>query len=192
MYNDLKFTHDVNINGEMVQQEVSTAQEYMQRAKCLSDDFQMLLQEARKGKMIVQEQAKCDTSIQKKHSMLELNIKAETTLLRAMGIAQAPNIIGFPTAELVHFDELNKQQLKAFIHVREFNSTTVPHGFGISNLKKSTVIACTNPLYNYLLRRAYKCHENPIRLLIDEEENNINNAVEEAHIVEEMNDNWEK
>ena len=188
MYDDLGFTQDFDINGEIVARDANIAQEYLQRAKCLSDEFQISLREARKQQIIIKEQEKHDSSVQKKRSMLELNSDAETTLLTAMGTAQAPEIIGFPTAELVHFDELNKQQLKAFIHVREFNSATAPHGFGMSTLNKSTVRACANPTHDCLLRRAYDRRVKPIILTIDPHEINNNNAEAIMHNVEEMHD----
>mmetsp|Transcript_43463 Transcript_43463/g.73934 ORF Transcript_43463/g.73934 Transcript_43463/m.73934 type:complete len:596 (-) Transcript_43463:239-2026(-) len=125
LFEELGFARDLNSRGEEVHRDATVSCENRQRAKVLSHAEQRKLRQQLKDDAAAAVAAKGATENAKRSVLISSNCTAETAIFAQMKKppSSARNELGGATLEMVA--KLNAAELRALVHVRLFDSSTV-------------------------------------------------------------------
>lgn len=183
LYNMISFLSDANYNGDEIEKPDGISQEMRHRAKILSHDPQRKLQQKKEEAAVAGLKTKINTDFVVCHDIFTRNDKTMKNI--------------FLTGEESPLEELQTKdfkppsvkQLRAFIHIRLFDTGTIPNGQGSKILKNKGNVAEAESGVKNIMCVAYNCRGLPIKLVrpatindgkvILEEDNDNGSSIEE-------------
>ena len=167
------FIKDTNYSGDEVDKPDTISQEMRHRAKILSHKLQCSLRKKKEDDAKAKERKKVVDDLIKSSKLHTLNDSATSKISACANVPddeQDINIEDLPIECFVNAKRLLVAEMKAFIHIRKFNTATIPKGkaseipSGKGNLQKASYEARALPI---LLSRPLTDDDGNV--LIDEE-----------------------
>ena len=158
LYGRLGFPPDTNYNGDEIEKPDGISQEMRHRAKILSHDLHRKLRKKKEEAAVSGIKMKTDTDLVVCHDLFKRNDEVMKKI--------------FPTGEESPLEDLkikdfkppSVKQLRAFIHIRLFETGTTPNGQGSKVLKNKGNVAEAESGVKNLIWGAHDCRGLPIKL----------------------------
>jgi hypothetical protein len=170
VYQDLGYPMDKDMNGDIVIRDATITQENHQRAKCLSHTYQKQLRQARLDELAVVAAQKVLKQQNDVLRLLAQNAEAEDRMIAGFDMTREEVI----DVTLEQIKQAIAPQLKAFIHVRTFDTYARPAGSEKWPNKGSLQDAKADPPVNCLILQAYNVKGSPIKLVAASQERMAN------------------
>ena len=183
LYDRIGFPPNTNYNGDEIEKPDGISQEMRHRGKILSHDLQRKLRQIKEEAAIAGLKTKIKTDLVVCHDIFTRNDEAMKKIF--LTGEESP----LEELQIKYFKPPSVKQLRAFIHIRIFNTGTIPNGQGSKIPKNKGNVAEAESGVKNLIRIAYNCRLLQIKLVcpatnddgevILEEDDNDGSAIEE-------------
>ena len=161
LYNCLNFPPDTNYAGDKVDKPDNISQDMRHRAKILSHSLQRTLRQKKEGDALLVVKKKTNNELILRNEIANKYYEAMVKLF-VLPLEKEPKFVDLP---IDTFAKLLRPELRAFLHVRLFDTGNIPSGRA-KNIpaKKGKLEDAKEGEVNNLIRAAYANRNLPIQL----------------------------